>query len=164
MTTTYSDEIYKIALNALEITCYMFPLEDWEIEDPEDISKPSGTMRSVVHFQGAAEGGMVFNPSDDLLEALAANMLGEDSTSKEEKEGALCEIANIICGNTVPLFSKNESICTLKPPRIIAKEEVADQLFDGLEKEEVQVLLDEGTIDITLYYTSESVYDQSINS
>ena len=53
-----------------------------------------------------------------LLTAIC-NMLGEDDPTNEEKEGALCEIANIVCGNAAPLFAKNDKICVIKPPQII---------------------------------------------
>lgn len=155
MKMNYSEKIRDIALNTFEVTCYMFPLEEWEIDDPSEISKPGGSTRSIVHFEGAATGGMVIDPSEDLLEAIAANMLGEDVATDEEKEGALCEIANIICGNTVPLFSKNEVICTISPPRIAGEDEDTDTVFKDMNRESLQVLLDEGTAEITLYYSED---------
>jgi CheY-specific phosphatase CheX len=154
MSTTYTDDIHDIAVNTFEITCYMFPLEEWEMEDADELQQPDGSLRSIVKFDGAAEGGMVINPSGDLLNAIAANMLGVDEASDEEKQGALCEIANIICGNTVPLFAKDENICYIRPPRIAEQDEDADALFDSAHKEEIKVYLDEGVADITIYYTS----------
>lgn len=155
MSTTYTDKIHDIAVNTFEITCYMFPLEEWEMEDADMLEKPDGTSRSVVHFDGAANGGMVIDASEDLLEAIAANMLGVDEASQEEKEGALCEIANIICGNTVPLFARNENICYIRPPRIAKKEEDLDSIFQNMHHEKLQVYLDEGVADISIYYDAE---------
>lgn len=130
----------------------MYPLDEWEIED-EDLQEPDGSVRSVVKFDGAAEGAMVINPSADLLEAIAANMLGIDEASEEEKEGALCEIANIICGNTVPLFAKNDHICYIRPPQIAGKNEDTDSTFANMHKEVVKAYLDEGIVEITIYYS-----------
>ena len=152
MTTTYTDSVHDIALNTFEVTCYMFPLDEWEMED-EDIELPDGSVRSVVKFDGAAEGGMVINPSSELLAAIASNMLGEDDANDEEKKGALCEIANIICGNTVPLFANNEHICVIRPPRIAETGENTDETFNGMHREDVKVYLDEGICEITLYYS-----------
>ncbi|HBX66012.1 MAG TPA: hypothetical protein DEG32_07570, partial [Balneolaceae bacterium] len=70
MSTTYSDKIHQIAVNTFEITCYMFPLEEWELEDGDSLDKPDGTSRSVVHFDGAAKGGMVIDASGHLIEAI----------------------------------------------------------------------------------------------
>lgn len=155
MSTTYTDKIHDIAVNTFEITCYMFPLEEWEMEDADLLEKPDGTSRSVVHFDGAAKGGMVIDASGNLLNAIAANMLGVESATQEEKEGALCEIANIICGNTVPLFAKNENICYIRPPRIAKPDEDLDVVFKDMHQEKLQVLLDEGVADISIYYSSE---------
>ncbi len=152
MTTTYTDKIHDIALNTFEITCYMYPLDEWEMDD-EDIVQPDGSVRSIVQFDGAAEGAMVINPNGDLLNAIAANMLGIDEANEEEKKGALCEIANIICGNTVPLFSRNEKICYIRPPRIAGENEDPDIVFENMTKEDVKVFLDEGVVDISIYYS-----------
>ena len=150
MTTTYADSINDIALKTFEVTCFMFPMEEWEMED-EDLELPDGSVRSVVLFDGAAKGAMVINPSEPLLDAIAANMLGIDEASDEEKEGALCEIANIVCGNTVPLFAKDQDICYIRPPRIAEIGEDTDKAFEEMNKEVVNVYLDEGVVEITLY-------------
>ena len=155
MTTTYTDKIHDIALNTFEVTCYMFPLDEWEMDEEEVVHPDKNSTRSIVQFDGAAEGAMVINPNEELLQAIAANMLGVDEANEEEKEGALCEIANIICGNTVPLFSRNEKICYIRPPRIAEESENADELFNHHVKEDVKVFLDEGVVDISIYYTEE---------
>ena len=149
MTTTYTDDIQDIALNTFEVTCFMFPMEEWEIDD--DIETPCDKTRAIVEFDGAIDGGMVINPSETLLTAIAGNMLGIDDPSTEEKEGALCEIANIICGNAAPLFAKNDKICVIRPPQIIDIDVDTDKLHEGMLKETVKVYLDEGVADITVY-------------
>ncbi len=151
---SFKDKILEIAYRTFELTCYMFPLEEWELEEIGDLQQPDGTVRTIVHFDGAAEGGMVIAPSDDLLNAIAANMLGVEAATEDEKEGALCEIANIICGNTVPLFAENDNICYIRPPRIAGKTENTDQVFKDMNREKFQIILDEGIADITLYYNS----------
>lgn len=153
MSSEFAHKIQEIALNTLEVTCYMFPLEEWEIEATAEIEKPDGKYRSIVHFDGAAKGGMVISPSTHLLDAIAANMLGIEQASDEEKEGALCEIANIICGNTVPMFAKDNDICYIRPPRMAAQNENTDDLFKGMKCDKTQVLLDEGIADILIYYS-----------
>lgn len=153
MSSEVTNKIQEIALNTFEVTCYMFPLDDWEIEEAGEIEKPDGTVRSIVHFDGAAKGGMVITPSGHLLNAIAANMLGIEEATDDEKEGALCEIANIICGNTVPFFAKDDEICYIRPPRMAKREENTDELFNGMKCEKTQIILDEGLADITIYYS-----------
>ena len=87
MTTTYADDIHEIALKTFEVTCFMFPMEEWEIDD--DIEPPCDKTRAIVEFDGAINGVMVINPSEMLISAIAGNMLGIDDPNTEEKEG-LC--------------------------------------------------------------------------
>lgn len=155
MGAVYADKIQEIAATTFEITCYMFPLDDWEIEDEVITAPASNNLKSVVTFDGAAEGGMVIKPSDELLDAMASNMLGVEEADIEQKKGALCEIANIICGNTVPLFAKNKKICYIRPPRIAESDEDIDQTFGDMSKESLNVYLDEGMAEITIYYSEE---------
>jgi hypothetical protein len=57
------------------------------------------------------------------------------------------------------LFAKNDHICVIRPPRIASNTDHPDHLFKGMQKEELQVLLDEGIADITIYYTNGGEHD-----
>lgn len=149
------EKIREIALTTFEITCYMFPLEQWELEEAEGDEHCDSSVRAMVGFGGAADGGMVIRASEELLTAIAANMLGTESPTEEQKAGALCEIANIICGNTVPHFASNDKICHIHPPQLIEEEEDIGRNFDEMSQQSVQVFLDEGVADITFYYLIE---------
>jgi CheY-specific phosphatase CheX len=149
MSKKIKDRIYNIAVNAFEVTCFMFPLEEQEMEETPQLSEAS--KRAAVCFNGATEGRMVMHPSEELLTAIAANMLGAEEPNEEEKEGALCEIANIICGNIVPLFAANDNICYLEPPFILNKNTVDKEDTEDMEEEIVQVFLDEGAVKISVY-------------
>lgn len=154
MTTAIHEERLKgIAYQTFEITCYMFPLEEWELED-EPVNLGEDSISAVVHFDGAAEGGMQIRVSPDLFDAIAENMLGMDQGSHELKEGALCEIANIICGNTVPIFAKGEKICYIRTPKIVSGKQAADEEFKAMKQETVHIHLDEGVAEITIYYSA----------
>src|SRR5690625_695617 len=96
----YAQQIEAIALETLEIVCYLFPLEEWERGEPAVRESRPQELRAVVVFEGAADGCMMFQPDRELLESIAANMLGVEQVGREHREGALSEVANIICGNT----------------------------------------------------------------
>ena len=76
-----------------------------------------------------------------------------DEGTRELKEGALCEIANIICGNTVPIFAKGDDICYIRTPKIAAGRQAAEEEFKSMTSESVHVHLDEGVAEITIYYS-----------
>lgn len=152
MVAVHEEKLRGIAYNTFEITCYMFPLDEWEIEEQGEITLGDDGITSIVEFDGAATGAMAIRVSPDLLDAIAENMLGMEEADQELKEGALREIANIICGNTVPVFAKDDKICYIRTPKIVEKLELADERFKNFQKEKLQIYLDEGTAEITIYY------------
>jgi len=141
------------AYQTFEITCYMFPLEEWEIDDDETVDLGEDSISAVVHFDGAAEGGMHVRVSPELFDAVAENMLGLEEGTQELKEGALCEIANIICGNTVPIFARGDQICYIRTPKIASGRQAAEEEFKSMKRETVHVHLDEGVAEITIYFS-----------
>lgn len=155
MTRSIADQIRDITYETFEITCYMFPLDEWELEDLdiEEVYDPVNG-GAMVRFDGASEGGLMIRPNAELLTAIASNMLGEDEASDEQKEGALCEIANIICGNTVPIFAKDDKICYIRPPFIMEADYNPEMEFEGYQHESLRVFLDEGVAEIDIYYST----------
>lgn len=155
MTQSIADQIRDITYETFEITCYMFPLDEWELEDL-DIEEADARMKggAMVRFDGASEGGLMIRPNEELLTAIASNMLGEDEASDEQKAGALCEIANIICGNTVPIFAKDDKICYIRPPFTIDAGYDSEKEFEGYKHESLRVFLDEGVAEINIYYST----------
>ncbi len=132
--------------------CYMFPLDEDEIAgDGHDMDE--SCMTALVTFDGASDGGMVIRSNADLVDAIAVNMLGSDDATTDQKQGALCEIANIVCGNIIPHFSDGEKISYIRPPGIVGAAEDPHARFHGMEKVgPVHVHLDEGHADIVLFY------------
>lgn len=146
------DEIKKIAYETFQITCYMFPLEDWEAGEMTCSEIPDYQTGAVVAFDGAANGMLVIKPCRQMYEAIAANMLGVDEATDSEKEAALCEIANIVCGNTVPLFANNSKICLIKPPEIMKENHPLEKKTVGMYKEVIEIFFDEGAAEISIFY------------
>ncbi|MCH8558163.1 MAG: chemotaxis protein CheX [Balneolia bacterium] len=146
--------VSKAVYRTLEVTCYMFPVEADELQEmgiDTNVSDDELTS-SVITFEGAAEGAVFIAVNDDLYHALASNMLGEDTASKDEKDAALCEIANIICGNIVPFFAKNGEICKINPPEIGSFKN--KKLFEskGYGHEKFEAYVDEGIAKVTIYF------------
>jgi len=150
------DFVKDVVYQTLEVTCYMFPVEADELEDmgvDTNVNEDDMTT-SVVTFQGAAEGALFISANDDLYHALAANMLGESTANQDEKEAALCEIANIICGNIVPYFAMNDEICKINPPQM-SNQKVRGNYQKGIyQNEYLRVFTDEGIVDISIYFNN----------
>lgn len=153
MIAVHEERLKGIAYKTFEITCYMFPLEEWELEDQGVVELGDDSISAMVRFDGAVEGGMKIRVSPDLFDAIAENMLGMEEGDREIKEGALCEIANIICGNTVPIFAKGDKICYISPPKIVDEQNQPGEKFNAMKKETVMIHLDEGVAEINIYYS-----------
>jgi len=114
-------------------------------------SAPTDAAVSVA-FRGPFSGRMVLQVSKDLLPTLAANMLGEDEPPSERwQRDALCEIANVICGNALPVIAGAKEVFHLSAPQFIEGapengEKPAAEAHVGLEEGRADVLLflDEG--------------------
>ena len=143
-------KIFEAAVETFEITCYMFPVED-DADTDWDKKPVSKKVQSIVDFDGAANGKVIITPSESLLTAMAGNMLGIDSPNQNQKEEALCEVANIIAGNIAPHFSGKAGICYIHPPQLVTEKENALRPENALE-ETVRVHLDEGMVDIKVLY------------
>lgn len=145
-------KIYESAVETFEITCFLFPVEKQDGESDGPNNDRGSHLRSIVGFNGATDGKVVITPSVSLLSAMAANMLGIDSPDQSQKEEALCEVANIISGNIAPLFSHDEEICYINPPRLIERKGEQEYAMEGAEKESIRIFFNEGVADIKVYH------------
>lgn len=154
MSNLFRYKIFEAAVNTFERNCFMFPLDESEVEDVVDAESALANICSVVKFHGAAKGGTKVRTSNELMRALGANMLGIDRPNPQEKREALCEIANIICGNIVPVFSTESDICYLEPPKIVKCPSCSFEESSNHKSETVCIYMDEGMAQIEVYYES----------
>ncbi len=77
-----------------------------------------------VSFVGPATGSLVVAVSDDVAVALAANMLGLDPDAVHAdpalRRDALGELANVVCGNVLPLVAGRGAVFHLAAPALCA--------------------------------------------
>jgi CheY-specific phosphatase CheX len=77
-----------------------------------------------VAFTGPTTGALVLAVSDDVATALAASMLGLDADAVQAdvrlRQDALGEVANVICGNVLPLVAGRAAVFHLGAPEAIA--------------------------------------------
>ena len=94
-------------------------------------SPPSGAQADAplthavrVTFAGPCAGVLDVAVSDDVAVALAANMLGLDPEAVRADAGvrhdAVGELANVVCGNVLPLVAGREAVFHLAAPAVRA--------------------------------------------
>lgn len=84
--------------NGFEALAFMLPAD----EPAEDTAEPEVT--AEISYAGPATGWLRLTVSRCLLEPLAEAMVGA-MASPEQQHDALGEVANVMCGNLLPLLS-----------------------------------------------------------
>ncbi|KPP96462.1 MAG: chemotaxis signal relay system inhibitor of MCP methylation protein CheC [Bacteroidetes bacterium HLUCCA01] len=151
MNSDLNEQIRVLALRAFESMCFMFEMDD-DFGDGDMAIATDYKDSVVIRFDGDVNGGMLISASPDLRQAAAMNMLGTDDVDEQHKKDACFELANIICGNIVPLLNKNDGVSFIQSPRTATKVEASGAAFKGFHEEVVSLSLDEGTCEIRVYY------------
>lgn len=109
-----------VMVETLEKLAFLFatPADEAGMEDRDG----GGPMQAVrVAFTGPFRGEVELGLSPPVLDELTANMLGSeegDPPSTEERHDALKELANVVCGNLLPVIGGSEAEFSIAAPRI----------------------------------------------
>jgi CheY-specific phosphatase CheX len=115
-------------------------------------SSPVEGKSAIVSFTGAFAGCLAVSLSTQLLPLLSSNMLGEqDSGENPMYHDALCEIANVICGNALPAIYGFEPIFHLSAPLLCDASETSHFESSFTRIADVHVMFDAGRANIVLY-------------
>jgi CheY-specific phosphatase CheX len=95
----------------LALICPDFTLSDTQCEAPVDVAM-------AVSFSGPLNGRLVLKATSHILPGIAENMLGSDSVDGSAVErDALGELANVMCGNLLPLIGGAQAVFVLSAPQ-----------------------------------------------
>lgn len=112
----------------------------------EGAGRAGATRGMMVRFTGPTAGALVVRGDEGLLETLAANMLGAEGPPPLELQlDALGEIANVICGNVLPVAEDPVAVFRLAPPVVAPPAGPGDRV-----RGTVRLHLDAGVAEITL--------------
>lgn len=108
-----------VTMATLERLAFLFasPVEEAPAADEPELE----TVR--VDFTGAFTGGLELSVSAPVLAELAANMLGAGegtALSADEQRDALKELANIVCGNLLPVIAGRATEFNIHAPDLAA--------------------------------------------
>lgn len=94
----------------LALICADTKLSDVQSEAPVDVAM-------TVSFDGPLTGRLILRASSEILPGIAENMLGANGNlSKSIQRDALGELANVMCGNLLPLIGGAKSVFKLSAP------------------------------------------------
>jgi CheY-specific phosphatase CheX len=140
--------LYRAAALTFEELGFMFPSADL------DPLQKYATVDAVgcVDFEGPHTGRLVVRMCGGVLPVLAANMMGElEPPTAQMQSDALCEIANIVCGNLLPTLAGAKQVFQLKTPRVLSMEDDYAPASGQQPTAETHVGLEEGRADLLLY-------------
>jgi CheY-specific phosphatase CheX len=112
---------------------------------------------AVVSFNGPFSGCLLVSLSAELLPLLSSNMLGEQDSSQHSMEhDALCEIANVICGNALPAIYGFEPVFHLNAPSLCDNSEASHLESTYARTASVHIAFDAGRADVALFIEKKS--------
>jgi hypothetical protein len=113
MTATIDQELYRTAVQTFEDLAFLLPI-------PDEGPAPACPLTWVsVTFRGPFSGRILVGCSEGVLQAVAANMLGDsDAPSPTQQLDALREVANVLCGNLLPKIAGTQAIFRMEAPAL----------------------------------------------
>lgn len=143
-----SPTLLRVAAETLEGIALLSPLP--EEEAPK---LPNGPRKLIsVAFTGPVCGVLIIEVSEGVLEEVAAAMLALEagvSPSGEQKADVLSELANVMCGNLLPVVAGREPVFHLGAPDPDVTEGVMEAC-GALPVARARLWLNSGTMDLTL--------------
>lgn len=147
MSSTTARSLSQATTATFEELALLFPETDLS---PEQAAAPLDIAVSV-EFRGPLTGRLVVRASQNILPAIAANMLGaEESKQLPLQRDALGEIGNVICGHVLPLIAGADKIFNLAAPIIHEGGELPQRDQDQ-PSATVQVGVEDGRAEAVLY-------------
>lgn len=146
----YDPQLTQVAEQTFEALAFMFPLGE---DAPADVDADA-RQTAVVTFAGPLKGAMAISLGCEMLEPLAANMLGlepPETPSAEQQRDALRELLNVICGNLLPLIGSPTDVYDVHAPQVLEGGAIPDTLEGCSPHGRADVLLDTGLAQIQLY-------------
>lgn len=143
--TAWTDALARAIREVFETMCFMLPASAGSIPP-----QPASLSRVVlaVDFSGAGRGALHLTLPDSMVALVASSMLGEDGPLElGEQYDAVCELANVVCGNVLPLVAGERAVFDLASPRVIGTMDASlGDEFDATAR----VLLDDGLVTASL--------------
>ncbi len=144
MNKTVNDKLFEAASMVLEELCFLFSDETGR---GGRHTRPLELVASVA-FTGPTSGRLEIKTYGGLVPVIAANMMGRDDTTPEERQDAMGEFANVLCGNLLPELAGQDAVYSIQHPETGSDENESDCESAA----EINLVYDEGDLDLFLYF------------
>ena len=151
MTHAWEKDLRRAAALTFEELGFLLP----ELDLSEEQNQAETSAGVYVDFVGPFNGRVVVKIGSDLMPVLAANMLGQEETpSLSQQRDAQGELANVICGNLLPMIAGSQAVFHIQAPQFFI-DQPPDFPGGGTALVEVQIGLDNGRADVQLYVSGQ---------
>ncbi len=138
--------LFQAAVMTFEQLGFLLP----DLEEEKMTGTVAGTT-AQVKFSGPFDGRLLVTLSRELLPVMTGNMLGEDDIpSLQQQNDALGELANVVCGNTLPLIAGAKEIFHLSAPEILENGQ-SPMAEDGAMASRVYLSFMDGQAELRLF-------------
>jgi CheY-specific phosphatase CheX len=147
MKTRIEKALEEATVSTFEYICFMYPAP--ELKDIQKNLKLEAA--AEVKYKGNYTGKLLIETRGDLLSAIAGNILSNDFPNPQQKNDALGELANIICGNIVPYLGRGGQGYKIESPHSLNKKELSEKKKQGKPLAKVTLNFNQGRADIKFY-------------
>ena len=138
--------LYRKAALIFEELGFLMPQSD--ISDDFQMDSPG----AFVPFHGPFTGCLLISLTGEILSTLSSNMLAQEKPAgRQMEEDALRELANVICGNTLPAIFGLKQVFHLDTPSIYQNVQSVPELSEYSQIARVAIPFENGQADISLY-------------
>jgi CheY-specific phosphatase CheX len=114
------------------------------------------TVVASVEFSGPFTGALYVSAPTEMLDELAANMLGFEEgeagvPSETVKNDALKELLNVICGNLLPEIAGNEAVFKVHAPSVHPEPQIPATYRDQPQAGQARFYVEEGPLELVLF-------------
>jgi hypothetical protein len=142
--------LQQAASEVFEKLAFMLPMRDLD----EYQQNAPYQMASAVEFRGPLCGKLVVAVYGNLVQTLAANMLGDlEYPSEPQQKDALKEVANVICGNLVPYFIGAQAVYRIDAPYILEDIDSPEEAQTE-PSAHLRIGMNQGRAELALFLTS----------
>ncbi len=130
------------------------------VPEEDAIDSAPGSTAATVSFDGAFQGQFAIAIADQMLPALATNMLGleeEVSSTLSQQHDALKELANVVCGNLLPEIAGPQAEFRVGAPELKEKDFAVGPASGQQQAAEARLIMDGGEVKLTLFLDNGAV-------
>jgi len=147
MKTRIEKALEEATVKTFEDVFFMYPSP--ELKDIQKNLKPEAA--AAVKYRGNYTGKLLVETRGALLSAIATNILSNDLSDSRQKDDALGELANIICGNIVPYLGRGGKGYKIESPKSLNRKQLLEEKKQGKPVAKLTLNFDQGRADIKFY-------------